>query len=187
MAISLHELMVGISAGFLTGTLQGMLLRRLTGSEKIRHTAVISAGLAGIFTGVYGMETRGLACILFGELLLFAGGYDMATHTVPDCVHILILSVGLIEVQFAPALLGFITVPLPFLAAALLKEGSIGGADIKLMAACGFVMGVRRGYAAMIIGLTLAVLFQKMYGKGDEKGFALVPYLAAGCLLAMLP
>lgn len=185
MAFSLHELMVCISAGFLTGTLLGMLLRKLTGSEKIRHTAVISAGLAGIFIGVYGMEVRGMVCILFGELLLFAGEYDMATHTVPDYVHILILSVGLIEVQFAPALLGFGLVPLPFLAAALLKEGSIGGADIKLMAACGFVMGARRGYVAMLIGLALAVLFQKAYGKGEE-GFALVPYLAAGCLLVML-
>lgn len=186
MAFSLHELMTGISAGFLSGTLLGMMIRKLTGSEKIWHTAVISAGIAGIFVGVYGMEIRGLACVLFGELLLYAGEYDMATHTVPDYVHILILSVGLIEVQFAPALLGFCLVPLPFLAAALLKEGSIGGADIKLMATCGFVMGVRRGYAAMIIGLSLAVLFQKVYGRGDEKGFALVPYLAAGCLLAML-
>ena len=184
MAFRLHGLMVGISAGFLSGILQGMLLKKLTGSEKIRYTAVISAGIAGIFIRAYGAGAHGLACILFGELLLFASEYDVATHMVPDYVHILILSAGLIEVQFAPALLGFFLVPLPFMAAALLKEGSIGGGDVKLMAACGFVMGVRRGYAALAIGLALAVLVRKAYGK--EEGFALVPYLAAGCLPAML-
>lgn len=100
--------------------------------------------------------------------------------------HVLLLLIGLLEIQFVPALLGLVLVPLPFLAAALFKEGSMGGADIKLMAACGFIMGVQKGYMAMIAGLTLAVMIQKVYVRESEKGFALVPYLSIGCLLAML-
>lgn len=69
----------------------------------------------------------------------------------------------------------------------LVKEGSIGGGDIKLMGACGFVLGVKRGYIALMLGLFLAVLFQTAYAKKEDKGFAMAPYLALGCLLAMLP
>lgn len=58
--------------------------------------------------------------------------------------------------------------------------------DIDFMAACGFIMGVQKGYMAMIAGLTLAVMIQKVYVRESEKGFALVPYLSIGCLLAML-
>ena len=47
-------------------------------------------------------------------------------------------------------------------------------------------MGVQKGYMAMIAGLTLAVMIQKVYVRESEKGFALVPYLSIGCLLAML-
>ena len=110
----------------------------------------------------------------------------MAAHTVPDYVPVLILLAGMIEVEFAPALLGLVLVPLPFLAAALIKEGSIGGGDIKLMGACGFMLGVRRGYAALMLGLFLAVVFQTAYAGKKDKGFALVPYLAVGCLLSLL-
>ena len=120
-------------------------------------------------------------------MLLFAAEYDYATHTVPDYVPVLILMVGLLEVEFAPALLGLVLVPLPFVVVALVKEGSIGGGDIKLMGACGFVLGVKRGYIALMLGLFLAVLFQTAYAKKEDKGFAMAPYLALGCLLAMLP
>lgn len=119
-------------------------------------------------------------------MLLFAAEYDYATHTVPDYVPVFILMAGLLEVEFVPAFLGLILVPLPFLAAALIKEGSIGGGDIKLMGACGFVLGVKRGYMALLLGLILAVLFRSVYTKNKDEGFAMVPYLALGCLLAML-
>ena len=54
------------------------------------------------------------------------------------------------------------------------------------MGACGFVLGVRQGYAALMLGLFLAVVFQTAFVKKRDKGFALAPYLAAGCLLAQL-
>ena len=98
-------------------------------------------------------------------------------YTVPDYVPVLILMAGLLEVEFAPALLGLVLVPLPFVVAALMKEGSIGGGDIKLMGACGFVLGVKRGYIALMLGLFLAVLFQTAYAKKEDKGFAMAPYL----------
>lgn len=181
-----HSFWVAVSASFLSGMLLDMLLKKLTGSDKVRYVAVLAAAVTAIFVGVYGMGQHTFSCILFGQVLLFAAEYDLATHTVPDYVPVLILLIGLLEVEFAPALLGLVLVPLPFLAAALLQEGSIGGGDIKLMGACGFMLGVKRGYAALMLGLFLAVVFQSAYAGKKNKGFALVPYLAAGCLLVLL-
>ena len=175
-----HNFLVAVSASFLLGILLDMLLKKLTGSEKIGY-------VTAVFIGAYGTTLHALACILTGQVLLFAAEYDYATHTVPDYVPVLILMAGLLEVEFAPALLGLVLVPLPFVVAALMKEGSIGGGDIKLMGACGFVLGVKRGYIALMLGLFLAVLFQTAYAKKEDKGFAMAPYLALGCLLAMLP
>ena len=126
------------------------------------------------------------ACMVIGCLLVFAAGYDIAAHIVPDYIPVLIMIAGFPVVRLLPALLGLLLVPLPFLAAALLKEGSIGGGDIKLMGACGFVLGVRDGYSALLLGLFFAVLSQTIRGRDRSKGFALVPYLAAGCLIMML-
>lgn len=182
-----HSFLAATSASFLLGILMDMLLKKSTGSEKAGYVAVAAAAVTAVFIGVYGMTLHALVCILTGQVLLFAAGYDYATHTVPDYVPVLILMAGLLEVEFAPALLGLVAVPLPFVAAALIKEGSIGGGDIKLMGACGFVLGIKRGYIALILGLFLAVLFQTAHVKKGDKGFAMAPYLAAGCLLAMLP
>ena len=176
-----HSFLVAVSASFLFGILLDMLLKKLTGSEKIGYVAVTAAVVTAVFIGAYGTTLHALACILF------AAEYYFATHTVPDYVPVLILMTGLLEVEFAPALLGLVLVPLPFVVAALMKEGSIGGGDIKLMGACGFVLGVKRGYIALMLGLFLAVLFQTAYAKKEDKGFAMAPYLALGCLLAMLP
>lgn len=181
-----HSFLVVVSISFLSGVLMDMLLKKLTGSDKVRYVPVLAAAGTAILTGVYGMNLHTFACILFGQVLLFAAEYDIATYTVPDYVPVLILIGGLFEVEFAPALLGLVLVPLPLLAAALIKEGSIGGGDIKLMGACGFMLGVKRGYIALMLGLFLAVMIQAAYAKEENKGFALVPYLAVGCLLALL-
>lgn len=182
-----HKVMVVLSVSFLCGILMDMVLQKLVAPGRTKYTVMLVTLVTGIFMGAYGMNLHALVCILFGQVLVFAAEYDIATHIVPDYVPVLILLIGLLEVQFAPAMLGLILVPLPFLAAALLKDGSIGGADIKLMGASGFVLGVTRGYVALMLGLLMAVLCQRSFGKEEEKAFALVPYLAFGCMMALLP
>lgn len=181
-----HSFGVAFSVSFLSGILMNMMLKKQIGAEKAGYVAVLATAITAIFMGVYGMSLHTLALILFVQALLFAAEYDLATHTVPDYVPVVILIAGLFEVQFAPAFLGLVFVPLPFLASALIKEGSIGGGDIKLMGACGFMLGVKRGYIALMLGLFLAVVFQAVCAKKTDKGFAMVPYLAVGCLIAHL-
>ncbi len=176
-----------VFASFLWGLMMDMLLKKLTGSKQIRYVAAGAAVITATFLGAYGMTMKALVCILAGQVLLFAAEYDYATHLVPDYLPVLLLLVGLIQVDYSLALPGFILVPLPFMVAALIKEGSIGGGDIKLMAACGFMLGIKRGYIALLLGLFFALLVQSAWKKQEDKGFALVPYLALGCLLTMLP
>ena len=48
---------------------------------------------------------------------------------------------------------------MPLLIPAISKEGSIGGSDIKLTAACGLVLGFPAGIAGLTVGLAAMRLF----------------------------
>lgn len=98
--------------------------------------------------------------------------------------------IGCIHLAFLPALLGFIIVSFPFYISAVCSQGKIGGGDIKLMAACGFVLGVSGGILQTFIGLTLALLFsliQHIVGGHKSKrniALPLAPFLAVGGISA---
>ena len=69
----------------------------------------------------------------------------------------------------------------------LVKKGGMGGGDIKLMGACGFLLGVINGYVASVIGLAIAILFSKIFLKNRySSGIPLAPFLGIGCFLAYL-
>lgn len=162
-------------------------LRVILAPERPPHTAAISVLVAAVFFCVYGLSVTTLQSWLLCQVLLFAGAYDLTTHTVPDYIHILLLFVGLAQMADPLAsAAGFLLAPLPLLLGALLSPGSVGGADIKLMAAVGVTLGPRRGMGALAVGLLLAVLINGAYGKGRKEPFPLVPYLGLGCFLALL-
>lgn len=162
-------------------------LRVILAPRRPPHTAAISVLAAAVYFCVYGLSAATLQSWLLCQVLLYAGAYDITTHTVPDYVHILLLLVGLAQVA-APlaSAAGFLIAPLPLLLGALLSPGSVGGADIKLMAAAGVTLGPCRGMGALAVGLLLAILCQSAYGKGRNEPFPLVPYLGLGCFLALL-
>lgn len=168
------------------GCLCDMILKHILKQEEVPKTAHIGMTVTAVFLCVYGFSIQALQCALLCQILLFASIIDIKTHTVPDYVHILILMVGLLRFEPVPALVGLLVVPMPFLIAALCKSNSIGGGDIKLMGACGFVIGVSAGYGALTLGLVMSVLFNSIYNK-EKKPFALIPYLAFGCFIACFP
>ena len=95
---------------------------------------------------------------LFGLLLLSAAVWDMRNREIPNLIPALLLLCGLIG--FRPAA-GLLLVGGPFLLAAVLikRDGfAIGGGDVKLMGACGFVLGVWPGLIQTVLSLSLAVL-----------------------------
>jgi len=180
-----NHLMVCLLLSLTSGLLCSMALKDILKLDSIPKIPCISVAGTGIFLSVHDFTAVTLMCAVVFQILLFASVYDIRTHTVPDYVHILILSAGLIHFQPLPAFLGLLLVPLPFFLAAILKENSIGGGDIKLMAACGFVLGIWPGMAALVIGLFMAVLWNAVYNR-EKQPFPLVPYLTIGCFAALL-
>lgn len=122
--------------------------------------------------------------VLFVVVLIYASYCDMKTRIIPDKVHVMILLLGLIQVSWLDSTLGMLLVPLPFLAVALLKDGSMGGGDIKLVGACSFFLGFSDGLVGSSVGLAFGILVNVLYiwcMRLDYSGkFALVPYLGIG-------
>ena len=127
---------------------------------------------------------------LFAVILIVAGYIDIKTRTIPDYIHVLIIIVGLINIDVFQSIIGLFIVPLPFFIMAWLKENSIGGGDIKLMGACGFFLGITNGLIATVVGLVIAVIVNGLYywikNKDKSIGFALAPYLAFGGIVVTL-
>lgn len=132
---------------------------------------------------------------LFCCLLLAASVWDLRKRIVPDTLCVLIFCLGLRTLT--PDKLSGILLALPLLIAALVKEGGMGGGDIKLTAAAGFVMGLPAGTAGLILGLT-AVLGYDLLRKGirklkkteapvaGEHVLPLAPFLSAGFIAAYI-
>ena len=95
--------------------------------------------------------------VLFSSLLLAASYTDIKRREIRDTACVLLVLTGFLKFSFQN-LLG-IFVALPFLIAAMFKEKSIGGGDIKLTATVGFVLGFWKGIYGLIIGLTLLIFF----------------------------
>lgn len=99
--------------------------------------------------------------VLFTLLLASAAFCDLKKREIPDLIPAMMLVCGLIEISPATALAGLIVTGGPYLLAAVLtnrRDMVIGGGDIKLMSASGFVLGVWPGLVHSIISLSLAVL-----------------------------
>ena len=137
------------------------------------------------------MIARIIQGILYTGFLTFGSISDIRTHTVPDWVWMGVAGTAVIGMKLSSLtsmLLGaaavlLIEVPL----AVAMKDRAIGGADIKISAAGAFLLGWRKGLAALIVGLTLSILIVPVvrairHEKQDTR-FALVPFLSAGQLL----
>lgn len=185
-AATVFKAVLCLEAACIFGFFLETALKKAIGVKQ-KHIRLLSMTVTLMYLGAYGVNWDSLSHVLFGQALLFAAEYDRAFHMVPDYIPVWILATGLTGIQPVRALAGMALASLPLFAAAISHEGSIGGGDIKLMAACGFVLGVPGGFAALAAGLSLAVVCEKLRGRGKNEPFALAPYLAAGCLLADLP
>ncbi len=96
-----------------------------------------------------------LQAAIFALLLCAASVTDLTKRIVPNwlCLGI----VGVSVIGFTPVKLLGILITLPFLLAAVFF-GGMGGGDIKLMAACGLVLGLPKGLLAAMAGLSLLLI-----------------------------
>lgn len=126
--------------------------------------------------------------VFFIALLCAASVFDLRRRIIPDMLNLAIVATALL--CFSWDNLWGIAVALPFLLAAVFC-GGMGGGDIKLMAACGLVLGLPRAIGATVVGLLLVLVYAainkiicKVRGRETENAFPLAPFLSAGCVLA---
>ena len=131
-----------------------------------------------------------LQAVFFVALLLIAAINDMKTRTIPNFLCLVIAVISLLDFRTVN-LLGLL-IALPFLITAMII-GGMGGGDIKLMAACGLVLGLPSGIMATIIGLSTMLIYAGIYNTVQKLGkregcktFPLAPFLGIGCIAAYL-
>lgn len=131
--------------------------------------------------------------LLFSVLLIDATLWDLKKRLIPDHIPLLILAVGLVGIRPLSAFMGLLLTGLPYLLAAMLakkQDGfAIGGGDVKLMAACGFTLGISGGIMQSIVSLALALICGAIWAAIRQKPFnqirlPLAPFFCVGGILS---
>lgn len=144
---------------------------------------------------VLGVSVHAVLVCLMLSALIVAAFIDHDTQTVPDRISIFIALVALAGLFALPApplwerVAGMLIISAPMLLLACLT-GGFGGADIKLSAACGLLLGYKAMLlAAMLAAVSAAVVAVVLIAtkKATRKTpIAFVPFLAVGLALSAL-
>lgn len=144
-------------------------------------------------TGV--ISLRGLLVFAFLSVLMIVALIDYDTQTIYDWCHVIIFLLGAAALLLFPEhgladrAAGMFIISVPMLLLALCIPGAFGGGDIKLMAASGWLLGVKAVVCAMFLGLFAGgtyCVFLLARGKiGRKDHFAFGPWLAFGLAVAV--
>lgn len=136
-----------------------------------------------------------LTAFAFLGILTVVAFVDIDTMEIPNGFVLTALMIGVLSIYTNPALfwverlIGIFSVSLPLLWITLAVPGAFGGGDIKLMAACGLLLG----WKLSLVSLFLAILSGGSYGiwllalrkKGRKEHFAFGPFLCIGMASAL--
>ena len=159
-----------------------------------KKTAFAFVGIVVAVTALllcfFGCAVSAVQGILLCLILAYSSYSDIKTRESDDCLAVMTLLTAFIgrEVSEIPGMLlsaVLITIPM-FLVLIICRGNTIGGADIKLTTACAFLLGISRGIVGLMTGLTIGIIANLIIQSKTEKpeGFPLIPYLAAGFMVA---
>lgn len=141
-----------------------------------------------------GWSIETLLFCLMSSALLVLSVIDLRTYEIPAGINLFILALGIIRVitdyqDWQIYVIGLFAVSLPLYAVYLLTKGrGVGGGDIKLMAACGLLIGWKEILFAFamscILGSVLHLIRMK-FTKADHV-LAMGPYLSLGVIFSAL-
>jgi leader peptidase (prepilin peptidase)/N-methyltransferase len=151
-------------------------------------------GVGLILLLLHGITLISVKGMILCIILMWASISDIAKHEVPDFITLSILILAFVgfEPNNLPSMLvGAVALFIPQLAVSLLCPGrSVGGSDMKISAALGFLLGAEKGLFAVIVGLAISVIFipivRKIKKESNKEPFALVPFLSFGAMLAVM-
>jgi len=179
---------------FLSVTLIINYLLKKKMEKDFNKTSILNTFLSIIISGalylMFGISMESIKGLILFFCLLYATNSDINSREVSDTIPLLIFLTAFIDVKISDIplmILSAMIITLPQIIVSMIKPGSYGGADIKIMASCSFLLGIERGLVAIILGLTVGVITTLIIGKIKKiknKSFPVVPYLALGSMLA---
>ena len=145
-----------------------------------------------VWTGGLGIESL-LYCLLASALIVLSV-IDFRTYEIPFGINLFILALGLIRVvtdleHILNYLVGLLAVSMVLAVLYYATGGrAIGGGDVKLMAACGLLLGWKLIILAFLLGCVLGAVIHviRMKVSGEGRVLAMGPYLSLGVLIAAL-
>ena len=158
-------------------------------SKKIPIYHCISIILVSSLLIVFGWSMELLKGIILLQILLYASVSDIQTHEVKDFISVLIFITGFIGVTLSDIpmmLFSGLAIGGVLLICAMVSGNRLGGADVKLSAACAFLLGFSKSIAGLVIGLFVSVIVNLIIQKKKKmknQPFPLVPYLSIGFML----
>ena len=155
-------------------------------------TGAVLFGMAGYG---YGISLQLLIMLALYLILIFITYIDIDAQIIPPVLNLIIFLLGIPaiwlfpEVTILQRLIGSLVISIPLKVITLFVPGGFGGGDIKLMAAAGFLLGVKATIAAFGIGLLLGGaygIFALVTQKREKKDhFAFGPFLCIGIAVSM--
>jgi leader peptidase (prepilin peptidase)/N-methyltransferase len=134
-----------------------------------------------------------LYCLLFSALLALSV-IDFRTYEIPVAFNYFILTLGLVRIatdytHWQQYVIGFLSVSAVLAIIYFASRGrAIGGGDVKLMAACGLLLGWKLNVLAFFAGCILGSIIHVVRMKVTKEGHVLAmgPYLSLGVALSVL-
>ena len=145
-----------------------------------------------VWTG--GLSIESLLYCLLASALLVLSVIDFRTYEIPFGINLFILALGLIRVvtdleNILNYLIGLLAVSMVLAVLYYATGGrAIGGGDVKLMAACGLLLGWKLIILAFLLGCVLGAVIHviRMKVSGEGRVLAMGPYLSLGVMIAAL-
>lgn len=155
--------------------------------------AVVSLLWAATFA-VKGMSAQAILISLACCALFSLSRIDWSTYEIPFSYNIFIFALGVLGLIFDlphwyEYVIGFFAVSLLLLALFYLSGGkAVGGGDVKLMAACGMLLGWKLVLLGFVLGCIIGsvVHLLRMKISGERHVLAMGPYLSIGVFLSAL-
>lgn len=151
-----------------------------------------------VFVFMYQQTTDSLLCCvlycMLGSALLALSVIDFRTYEIPVGFNLFVGLLGVARIvtdyeNWLQYVIGGVSVSLFLLLLFVLSNGrAIGGGDVKLMAACGLLLGWKSIILAFCIGCLLGGIIHPIRMKiaGEGRVLAMGPYLSIGVMIAAL-
>ena len=173
------------------------LIKLETNRLSVRGSAILIAVLSLVWVAIFALKGWGAGAFLLGlasSALLSLSVVDWKTYEIPFAYNVCIFALGVLAMLFDLGhwyeyVIGFFAVSLPLLALFYLSKGTaIGGGDVKLMAACGMLLGWKLTLLGFVLGCIIGsvVHILRMKISGEKHMLAMGPYLSIGVFVSAL-